>query len=116
MINYDTRYGKVTLTNNYFSKLIGRAVTHCFGVAGMVPCSGRQKVRGLIFKTVPIDTGVIIRGSYNALQVELHITVSYGMNISAISESIVHRVKYTVKEATGIPVAKVTIVVDGLKN
>ena len=33
MINYDTRYGKVTLTNNYFSKLIGRAVTHCFGVA-----------------------------------------------------------------------------------
>lgn len=116
MIHYETRIGTIGLSNNYFSKLIGRAVTHCFGVAGMVPCSSTQKVKGILFKKVPVDTGVIVRGNFNALNVELHITVTYGMNVQAISESIVHRVKYTVKEATGINVSKVIVVVDGIKN
>ena len=116
MIAYETRFGTIGLSNEYFSKLIGRAVTSCFGVVGMVPHGGKQKVLGLISKKDRLDTGVVVKGDASSVTVDLHIVVSYGMNINSIAKSITHKVKYTVYEATGIKVTKVTIRVDGIKD
>ena len=46
MIAYETKTGKIVLSNEYFAKLIGNAVSSCFGVAGMAP-HGKQKFRNL---------------------------------------------------------------------
>ena len=116
MIAYETRFGTIGLSNEYFSKLIGRAVTSCFGVVGMVPHGGKQKVLGLISKKDRLDTGVVVKGDASSITVDLHIIVSYGMNINAIAKSIVHKVKYAVNETTGITVNKVTVKVDGIKE
>ncbi len=116
MISYETRIGKITLSNSYFSKLIGRAVTSCFGVVGMVPHGGKQRFLGMLSKKDRLDTGVVVKGDFSSVTVDLHIIVSYGMNINAIAQSIMHKVKYTVYEATGIKVTKVTIRVDGIKD
>ncbi len=115
MICYETRLGKIEVSNEYFAKLIGRAATSCFGVAGMVPTGKIQRIRKLFNKN-HIDTGVIVTGDMNSISIDLHIIVTYGMNISAIAKSITHKVKYTVEEATGIKVDKVTIRVDGVKG
>ena len=40
------------------------------------------------------------------LSIELHIVVTYGVNIAAIVKSIVNKVRYTVEEATGLEVEK----------
>ena len=116
MITYKTRIGQITLSENYFSKLIGRAVTSCFGVAGMVPHGSKQKLLKLLSNRKRLDTGVIVKGDISSVTVELHIIVAYGMNINAIAESITHKVKYTIFEATGIQVTKVSILVDGIKD
>lgn len=116
MISYETRIGKITLSNSYFSKLVGRAVTSCFGVVGMVPHGGKQRFLGLLSKKDRLDTGVVVKGDFSSVTVDLHIIVSYGMNINAIAQSIMHKVKYTIYEATGIKVTKVTIRVDGIKD
>ena len=116
MISYETITGTVTLSNQYLSKLIGHAVTSCFGVAGMMPSSGNQKIAGFFRKKERLNHGIIVRGNSNCINVDLHITVTYGMNINAIAKSIVHKVKYTVKEVTGIEVKKVTVRVDGIKE
>ena len=42
--------------------------------------------------------------------------MTYGVNISAISDSIINKVKFTVEQATGIIVNKVTIRIDGIKT
>ena len=109
MISYETRIGKITLSNSYFSKLIGRAVTSCFGVVGMVPHGSKQRFLGFISKKDRLDTGVFVKGDLDAIVVDLHIVVTYGMNINAI-------VKYVVYEATGLKVSKVRIRVDGIKE
>ncbi len=116
MISYETRIGTIALSNEYFSKIIGRAVTSCFGVVGMVPRGGKQKLLSLLKMGDRIDTGVHVRGDFSSVIVDLHIIVSYGMNINAIAKSITHKVKYAVYEATGIKVSKVTIRVDGIKE
>jgi len=63
-----------------------------------------------------VDTGIRIKGDGETIDVELHIVVTYGMNINAIAESITEKVKYVVKEATGITVNKVIVKVDGIKE
>ena len=116
MISYETRIGKITLSTSYYSKLIGRAVTSCFGVVGMVPSGGKQRILDMFSKKSRLDTGVIVNGDISSITVDLHIVVSYGMNINAIAKSIMHKVKYVVYESTGIKVSKVRIRVDGIKE
>jgi len=116
MISYDTIHGSIILSNEYLTKIIGQAVTSCFGVVGMVPCGSKQKLRGIVSKKEQIDKGISVKGNMDGVDIELHIIVSYGMNINAIAQSIVHKVKYTVTEATGINVNKVTVKVDGIKE
>lgn len=114
MIAYETRLGKIDISSAYLSKLIGNEVTSCFGVVGMVPSGNRQKIFEKISKTYQPDMGIKVTGNASAISVELHIVVTYGMNINAIAASITEKVKYVVKETAGITVSKVTIKIDGI--
>lgn len=116
MIAYETRLGKINISEAYLSKLIGNEVTSCFGVVGMVPSTGKQKIFNKLSKDEQVDTGIKVIGDGDKISVVLHIVVTYGMNISAIASSITEKVKYVVKEATGIEVEKVTVKVDGIKE
>ena len=116
MIAYETRIGKITITEEFLSKLIGHEVTSCFGVVGMAPSSNRQRIYGLISKNQALDTGIKVTGDADMINVELHIVVTYGMNINAIAASITEKVKYVVNETTGITVGKVTVRIDGIKE
>ena len=115
MINYETMAGTVTISNEYFAKLIGKAVSSCYGVAGMVAL-GTQKLTGLFFRADQADKGIRVSGNIDSIVVELHIIVTYGMNINAIAKSIINKVKYVVGEATGIYVDKVIVKIDGIKE
>ena len=116
MISYETMTGTIALSNEYLAKLIGNAVTSCFGVAGMVPNGNKQRLTSLLLRKETLDKGIIVQGNADVLNVELHIMVTYGMNINAIAKSIMHKVKYVVYEATGLKVSKVRIRVDGIKE
>ncbi len=116
MIAYETRLGKINLSEAYLSKLIGNEVVSCFGVVGMVPSNSKQKIFNIFSKEEQVDTGIKVVGNSDFVEVELHIVVTFGMNISAIAQSITEKVKYVVKEATGIEVNKVTVKVDGIRE
>lgn len=116
MIAYETRLGKIDISEGYLSKLIGNEVTSCFGVVGMVANNSKQKIFNKLYKNDSIDTGIKVIGDTDSIKVELHIVVTYGMNINAIAASITEKVKYVVKEKTGITVNKVIVKVDGIKE
>ncbi len=116
MLAYETRLGTIEISEGYLSKLIGNEVTSCFGVVGMVANNSKQKIFNKFNKTESIDTGIKVRGNADGVTVELHIMVTYGMNINAIANSITEKVQYVVKEKTGITVDKVIVKVDGIKE
>lgn len=116
MISFETRTGTVIISEAYLAKLIGHEVTSCFGVVGMIPRSSRQKISHFVSKGKSIDTGIKVTGDVDTATVEIHIAVTYGMNINAIAASITEKVKYVVKETTGINVEKVIVRIDGIKE
>lgn len=116
MLAYETRLGTIDISEGYLSKLIGNEVTSCFGVVGMLPSNNKQRIFNKLYREESIDTGIKVSGTTDFVVVELHIVVTYGMNINAIAESITEKVKYVVKEKTGITVGKVIVKVDGIKE
>ncbi len=116
MIAYENRLGTIDISEGFLSKLIGHEVTSCFGVVGMVPSGNRQRIFSKLSKKELLDTGIIVSGSASSLRVEIHIVVTYGMNINAIAASITEKVKYAVNKTTGMTVDKVVIKIDGMKE
>ena len=119
MIKYENQNGYIEITNNYFANLVGRAAQSCFGVTGMVNPNTYQTIKNVIKNKVSgenSDQGVIVKSVNGELSIDLHIAVSYGVNINAIVDSIVNKVRYTVEEATELRVSKVNVYVDALSK
>ena len=115
MIRLENHLGNIEISQSYFAGLIGNAVTSCFGVVGMCKTGPKQNLRRLFSKEPRLDEGVRVSVENKRLIIELHIIVVYGMNISAITKSIVNKVRFTVESATGLEVKRVNVFVDGMK-
>lgn len=116
MIKSENHLGTIDISNNYMTTLIGHTVTGCFGVVQMNSYGAKQGIRSLLKKSNEEEKGVIIRQTRDKIVIDLHITVSYGVNISAIVDSIVKKVRYTVEEETDLHVMKVNVFIDGMKS
>lgn len=118
MIKIENPNGYIEITNNYFANLVGKAAQSCFGVTGMVESNPYRTLKNAIKQRVSgdnsSDQGVVVKSVNGDLIIDLHISVSYGVNISAIVESIVNKVRYTVEEATDLKVNKVNVYIDSL--
>ncbi len=117
MIKSENHLGTTELHQHYFADLIGHTVTSCFGVAGMANSGATQNIRQFIFRhNNYIDQGVSVYADAGELVIDLHIIVTYGVNIQAIVDSIKNKVRYTVEKSTGHKVKRINIFVDGMKE
>lgn len=116
MIKVSNHIGCIELSSDYLKKLIARTAAGCFGVVDLNNCSAAQGIRTLISSDSAADNGVLIRQSNNKLTIDLHITVAYGINIAAIVDSIINKVRFTVEEKAGIEVSKINVFVDGMQS
>ena len=116
MIKFENHLGAIEISQDYFANLVGHAASECFGVAGMVESTASQGLRYILKKDEAQDKGVKVRTVAGGLVIDLHIAVTYGVNISAIVKSIMHKVSYTVEDVTGIQVDHVNVFVDGMRT
>ncbi|NLJ16696.1 MAG: Asp23/Gls24 family envelope stress response protein [Clostridiales bacterium] len=118
MVYIKNHLGTITLSKNFLVSLIGGTVTNCFGVVDMNVGNVKQTILDkipFINKKKSIEKGVSVRYVKDKLYVDLHITVMYGVNVSAIVKSIINKVQYNVQEVTNLNVEKVNVFVDGIK-
>ncbi len=114
MICLENPNGSIEISYDYFSNLIGYAASSCYGVAGM---AASNKVRSFTERFIgdSINRGVKVQRIGSKLFIDLHIIVTYGVNITVIVKSIIKKVRYTVEEATGLKVDCVNVYVDEIK-
>lgn len=117
MIKFENPNGYIELTNGYFSHLVGNVAQSCFGVTRMVSPNPIETIKSAIKSKADMDTtdqGVIVKSVNGALVIDLYIAVSYGVNINAISDSIMNKVRYTVEDVTSLKVSKVNVHIAGI--
>lgn len=115
MVTVENHIGKITISEKYLTELVKHTVTGCFGVAdicsiGTFRCALSALTGGKAFEK---HKGVQIRTDKDGgLLIDLHIKVTYGTNVSAVVNSITHKVRFTVEEAIGTAVHQVSVYVD----
>ena len=114
MIRMENELGAISITSEVFMNIAGDAATRCFGVKGM---AGRSKGDGLVMllRRESMSKGVFV--SFNedgSVSIELHIVVDHGVNLNALSKSIMSEVSYKVSNATGVPVKSVSVFIDSM--
>ncbi len=115
MINImQTELGAVYIDENALAKMAGNIATKCYGVVGMVYRSKRDGIASLL-KRDKMGKGIQVRMTDAGISVSLHIMVEYGMNIGAISESIIKNVKYQLSENTGLTICEVIVHVETVR-
>lgn len=115
MIKIENHLGVIRVSNAYFANLIGHVAAECFGVSGLVNSTPAQGLRSMISGKDAQDKGVQVNNSGGQLLIDLHISVTYGVNIAAIVKSIINKVTYTVEAASGLAVAKVNVFIAEMK-
>ena len=107
-----TEKGTITISSDVFSNITGAAATNCYGVKGMAI---RSTTDGLVHLLRRESMSKGVKVTYHedgSISLELHIIVDNGVNLMAVSRSIMSEVKYNVSRATGVEVRNVDVFVD----
>ena len=111
IINNDK--GFIEITNDVFTVLAGDAATNCFGVRGMAYRNVKDGIVSLL-KRENMSKGVLVTTDGEKINIDVHIIVDHGVNITAICESIIKEVRYNVERITKVQVNSVTVRVDSV--
>ena len=110
----ETERGIITISPDVFTNITGAAATNCYGVKGMAV---RSKTDGLVhlLRRESMAKGVKVRfNDDDTVSIELHIIVDNGVNLTAVSHSIMSEVRYNVEKVTGVKVKNVDVCVDSM--
>ena len=117
MIIVQNHCGGIRYTKAFFDELVSQTVVSCFGVAEMNASSPAEDIISRIPGVKNIFSagkGVSVRISGKKISINIHISISYGTNAAAVTNSIKHKLSYVVEEQTGLPVERVNVYIDGL--
>lgn len=109
-----TEKGVITISSDVFTNITGAAATNCYGVKGMAIRSTTDGLVHLLRKESMAKGVKVIYNDDSTISLELHIIVDNGVNLVAVSRSIMSEVRYNVSRATGVEVKRVDIYVDSM--
>lgn len=115
-LQVENKKGAIVIPNEVLAKIAGIAATHCYGVVGMAGRKGAGGVADLLFGDAAAKGVKISATKDNHVSIELHVILSYGININTTCNSIIKDVKYNVEAMTGFSVGQVNVCVDGIRT
>jgi len=111
----NTNLGNVQVDKDVIAKYAGSSAIECFGVVGMATVNVKDGLARLL-KRESLTHGVDVTVSEeNKISIDLHIIVSYGVSISAVTDNLISNVKYQVEEFAGLPVERINVFVEGVR-
>ena len=115
MLALENHLGTIGISEKYLYSLVEHTVSTCYGIAGL-DRPYEKSPADFILKKTGLNKGKSVRIDINGrkLNVGIHITVIFGVNIAAVSDSLAHKLCYTIEEKTGLKISRVTIYVDGM--
>ncbi|MBQ5778135.1 MAG: Asp23/Gls24 family envelope stress response protein [Oscillospiraceae bacterium] len=110
---FNNEKGSIEITNEVFTVIAGDAATNCFGVRGMAYRNVKDGIVSLL-RRENMSKGVRVTFEDDKVNIDVHIIVDHGVNITAICESIINEVRYNVERVTRVTVGSVNVNVDSV--
>lgn len=110
----ETSRGLIEISPEVIAIIAGHAATNCFGVKGMTFTGATDDIVRLLRRET-MSKGIKVRSQDDGVELDLHIAVTHGINISAVCRSIISEVSYHVEKIASVAVKRVNIFVDSIK-
>ena len=111
---FDLSKGAIIIETDVIAKIAGHTATSCYGVVGMAYRSKSDEFASLLKKD-NLCKGIKVTINDKNVNIDIHIIVEYGTNITVVCNSIISSVKYQVNALTGLEVASVNVFVEGFR-
>jgi uncharacterized alkaline shock family protein YloU len=114
MVRHNIEKGSVNVSAGVYVDIAGAAASNCFGVKGMAARSVSDGLYHLLRKE---SMGKGVRVEFHedgSISIDLHIIVDQGVNLPAVTKSIISEVRYVVTNTTGTKVRTVNVFVDSV--
>lgn len=117
MLALENHLGTIGISEKYLYSLVEYTVSTCYGVAGLERPYEKCPA-DFILKKSGLGMGKSVQLAMNSgkLTVGVHITVIFGVNISAVADSLAHKLRYVIEEKTGLEISKVIVYIDGMTS
>lgn len=110
----NNKMGQIQIDTDVIALYAGTTAVECFGIVGMAAVSMKDGLVKLL-KRESLTYGINVTINDNAIEIDFHVIVSYGVSISTVADNLIESVKYKVEEFTGMPVEKINIFVEGVR-
>ncbi len=110
----DNKMGSIQIDPEVIAMYAGTTAVECFGIVGMAAVSMKDGLVRLL-KRESLTHGINVTIKDNALSIDFHVIVAYGVSISTVADNLIESVKYKVEEFTGMNVVKINIYVEGVR-
>jgi uncharacterized alkaline shock family protein YloU len=103
--------GRISIASEAIAQIVAHVTAEAYGVVGM-------SARGL-GRLLPGDRsrrGIEIGRDGDAIRIDLHVVVEYGLNLAEVASTLRNRVAYEVERLTGLRVASVEVHIEKVRQ
>ncbi|HET8529393.1 MAG TPA: Asp23/Gls24 family envelope stress response protein [Gaiellaceae bacterium] len=102
-----TSLGRISIASDAIAQIVAETVRESYGVVGMA---------GKRWLPARATRGIEVGRDGDAVTIDVHVVVEYGLNLAEVAASVRNRVGYEVERLTGLPVRSVEVHVDDVKG
>jgi len=107
--------GKITLSDDLVASIAGYAAVENYGIVGMNAKKAGDTILEL-FGSENVKRGVKINiVAPDTVEIDLFVTLEYGVSLPAVAENTRSNVKYRVESMTGLTVKAINIHVESIR-
>lgn len=106
--------GNILIEKEVIAKVAGLSSIECYGIVGMAVINVTSGLAKLL-KRESLTKGIGVTFVDNIINIELHIIIEYGINITAVTDNIISTVHYKVEKFSGMKVGRINVFVEGVR-
>src|SRR5699024_11548714 len=88
----NNKLGEIQISSDIIALYAGTTAVECFGIVGMAAVSVKDGLVKLL-KRDSLKHGINVTINDNAISIDFHVIVSYGVSISTVADNLIENVK-----------------------
>ncbi|HAX71906.1 MAG TPA: Asp23/Gls24 family envelope stress response protein [Firmicutes bacterium] len=116
-VQIKNQYGRIDISKDALTTVIGNATTECYGVVGMASKNLVKDGLAVVLGKENYSKGVTLRvDEENKMIVDLYIIIGIGIKVTEVCNEVQKKVQYVTQKTFGEHVKEVNIFVQGVKG